>query len=76
MPRKWQKSSLPESMNDRLMLAAAMVKVVPPSSPSRGRVEEIISEWASITQMAIALNITLTKHDYREFMLRKIGAKG
>lgn len=50
--------------------------IVPLSVEARRQVDEIISEWARLNQMAIALRVHLTKHDYREFMLRKIGVKG
>jgi len=75
MPRQWPKATVPDRTVERLKLAVETSKVVPLSDSARKRVDQIILEWMEINQMAIALGIHLTKHDYREFMLRKIGAK-
>ena len=76
MARRWPKGKVPDDDVDRLILAGTRAKAVPLSGEARTRVDEIIAEWFQINQMAIALGIRLTKHDYREFMLRKIGVKG
>ena len=76
MARRWPKGKVPDDDVDRLLLAKIRAKAMPLSGEAKSRVDEIIREWFQINQMAIALGVTLTKHDYREFMLRKIGAKG
>ena len=76
MARRWPKGKVPDDDVDRLSLAVTRAKAMPLSGEAKSRVGEIIREWFQINQMAIALGVTLTKHDYREFMLRKIGAKG
>ncbi len=51
-------------------------KAMPLSGEAKRRVDEIIREWFQINEMAIALGVKLTKGDYRQFMLRKIGVTG
>jgi len=76
MARRWPKGKVPDDNVDRLILAGTRAKAVPLSSEAKTQVDEIIAEWFQINEMAIALGVKLTKHDYREFMLHKIGAKG
>jgi hypothetical protein len=45
------------------------------SDTAKKRVDEILEEWIEINKMVIALGIHLTKRDYREFMLHKLGVK-
>jgi len=76
MARRWPKAEVPNGTVERLQLMVGTATIVPLSVEARRQVDEIISEWARLNQMAIALRVHLTKHDYREFMLRKIGVKG
>lgn len=67
---------VPDDHTDRLVLAGTRAKAVPLSDDAKRRVHEIMQEWILINEMAIALGVKLTKHDYREFMLRKMGGTG
>jgi hypothetical protein len=76
MARRWPKSEVPDSTSERLKLMVSTANVVPLSAEERRQVDEILKEWTRLNQLALALGVHLTKHDYREFMLRKIGVKG
>jgi hypothetical protein len=76
MARRWPKGEVPNGTVERLKLALTRASISPLSAEERRRAEEIVKEWANLTSMALALGVHLTKHDYREFMLRKIGVKG
>jgi hypothetical protein len=77
MARKWPKGKIPDDTVERLKLASIRAATTTSSSPEeRKRVDQILNEWASMNILALALGVHLTKHDYREFMLRKIGVKG
>jgi len=75
MNKQWPKKSVPDDGADRLKLAVATAKAVPLSDEARKRVDEILVKWFQINEMATALGITLTKRDYRDFMLCEIGVK-
>lgn len=76
MARKWPKGSIPDDNVERLELAVTRATLMPLSVEERRQAEEIVKQWARLNSMALALGVHLTKHDYREYMLRKIGAKG
>ncbi len=76
MARKWPKAGVPNDTVDRLELMLARATVIPLSPEQRSQVKEIVGEWTCLNQLALALGVHLSKHDYREFMLRKIGVKG
>jgi hypothetical protein len=75
MPKKWPKGSIPDDNVERLKLAVTRASIVPLSAEERRQAKEIVEEWTRLNLMALALGVHLTKHDYREFMLRKIGIK-
>jgi hypothetical protein len=75
MARKWLKSGVPDSTAERLGLMVSTANVVPLSAEQKRQVDEILKEWICLNELALALGVHLTKHDYREFMLRKIGVK-
>jgi len=76
MARRWPKGRVPDDDVDRLVLAGTRANAVSLSDEAKRQVDEIVQEWFLINEMAIALGIKLTKHDYREFMLRKMGVTG
>ena len=72
---KFEEATVPDRTVERLKLAWETSKAVDLSDPARKRVDEILEEWIEINKMVIALGIHLTKRDYREFMLHKLGVK-
>ena len=45
------------------------------SDDEKRLVEDAIREWSRIYRLAAAVGVHFTKHDYRDFMMRKLGAK-
>jgi hypothetical protein len=76
MARRWPKGEVPDSTVERLKLMVSTADIVPLSAEERRQVDEILKKWTRLNQLALALGVHLTKHDYREFMLQKIGVKG
>jgi hypothetical protein len=76
MARRWPKGEVPNGTAERIKLAVTRAMTMPLSTDERRVVEEIVKEWTRLNMMALALGVHLTKHDYREYMLRKIGVKG
>jgi len=76
MARKWPKGKVPNGAADRIELMFTRATGIPLSPEEKSQVAGIIGEWTRLNLLALALGVHLTKHDYREFMLLKIGVKG
>lgn len=77
MARKWSKGEVPDDGIARIELAVGRMRAVAETlSPNdKSRAYEIMNEWTRVNGLALALGIKLTKHDYRDFMLRKLAVK-
>jgi hypothetical protein len=73
------KKLIPDDDAQRLLLmqrrALIMLKEGSFSAEEKQLIEDAITEWSRVYKLGIALGIHFTKHDYRNFMMKKLGAK-